>query len=264
MTQASRGRQGDVFTLRMTADERATLEGLHRRDMTGPRSLGPWMLARALGNTRARGNTALGGNTPSSASRAVIPPPAGPPLRKRVILDLCAGTGAWSEPYREAGYQVVRITLPKHDVRTFKVPSGVWGVLAAPPCEEFSIAKNGHPTLTRDVTSALEIVGACLRIVVAAKPQWWALENPVGLLAGFLGKASDTWEPCDFGDPWTKRTGVWGRFERPRRSYVKPIGSGPLCLLCDPGKRRSGACSNVEHRARTPSGFARAFFEANR
>lgn len=32
--------------------------------------------------------------------------------QKSVILDLCAGTGAWSEPYREAGYDVRRIDLP--------------------------------------------------------------------------------------------------------------------------------------------------------
>lgn len=29
---------------------------------------------------------------------------------KPVILDLCAGTGAWSEPYAKAGYEVWRVT----------------------------------------------------------------------------------------------------------------------------------------------------------
>ena len=34
----------------------------------------------------------------------------------KIILDLCGGTGAWSEPYREAGYDVRVITLPDFDV----------------------------------------------------------------------------------------------------------------------------------------------------
>ena len=29
----------------------------------------------------------------------------------KIILDLCGGTGAWSEPYKEAGYDVKVITL---------------------------------------------------------------------------------------------------------------------------------------------------------
>lgn len=35
---------------------------------------------------------------------------------RNVILDLCGGTGAWSRPYREAGYEVELITLPAYDV----------------------------------------------------------------------------------------------------------------------------------------------------
>ena len=34
-----------------------------------------------------------------------------------VILDLCGGTGSWSAPYREAGYDVRVVTLPDMDVR---------------------------------------------------------------------------------------------------------------------------------------------------
>ena len=51
----------------------------------------------------------------------------------RVILDLCGGTGAWSKPYKEAGYDVRVITLPEQDVRLLELPENVYGVLAAPP-----------------------------------------------------------------------------------------------------------------------------------
>ena len=34
----------------------------------------------------------------------------------KIILDLCGGTGAWSKPYANAGYDVRVITLPDYDV----------------------------------------------------------------------------------------------------------------------------------------------------
>ena len=60
--------------------------------------------------------------------------------RDKIILDLCGGTGAWSRPYKDAGYDVRLITLPDNDVLTYQPPSGVYGILAAPPCTEFSVA----------------------------------------------------------------------------------------------------------------------------
>ena len=60
--------------------------------------------------------------------------------KEKIILDLCGGTGAWSKLYKEAGYDVRNITLPDYDVRTYKPPENVYGILAAPPCVEFSLA----------------------------------------------------------------------------------------------------------------------------
>ena len=36
-----------------------------------------------------------------------------------IILDLCGGSGSWSKPYVEAGYDVRLITLPDYDVTTY-------------------------------------------------------------------------------------------------------------------------------------------------
>ena len=38
----------------------------------------------------------------------------------KIILDLCGGTGSWSKPYKDAGYDVRVITLPE-DVRQSEV-----------------------------------------------------------------------------------------------------------------------------------------------
>ncbi len=53
--------------------------------------------------------------------------------KDKIILDLCGGTEAWSKPYKDNGYDVRNITLPEYDVRTFKSPNNVYGILAAHP-----------------------------------------------------------------------------------------------------------------------------------
>ena len=58
--------------------------------------------------------------------------------RDKIILDLCGGTGSWSKPYKEAGYDVRLITLPEYDVCTYAPPfENVYGILAATPCDDF-------------------------------------------------------------------------------------------------------------------------------
>ena len=67
-------------------------------------------------------------------------------MKKKIILDLCGGTGSWSLPYKENGYDVRVITLPENDVRKYHPPKNVYGILAAPPCDQFSLAKTtGSP-----------------------------------------------------------------------------------------------------------------------
>lgn len=36
--------------------------------------------------------------------------------KDKIILDLCGGTGSWSKPYRDNGYEVRVATLPDFDV----------------------------------------------------------------------------------------------------------------------------------------------------
>ena len=68
---------------------------------------------------------------------------------KKVILDLCGGTGSWSKPYKDAGYDVRNITLPEFDVRTYMPPKNIYGILAAPPCTEFSVLNCKNKTRRR-------------------------------------------------------------------------------------------------------------------
>lgn len=51
---------------------------------------------------------------------------------RKIILDLCGGSGSWSRPYAKLPdrYDVRVISLPGNDVLTYHPPKNVYGVLA--------------------------------------------------------------------------------------------------------------------------------------
>lgn len=187
----------------------------------------------------------------------------------KIILDLCSGTGAWSEPYKNAGYDVKNITLPEYDVRLYRHPKRVHGVLAAPPCTHLagSGAQYWKQKGEEKLIEALSIVDACLRIITITKPNFWALENPVGRLVHYLGKPKIYFHPYDFGDPWTKKTCLWGEFNIPKKSPVEPefvIASNKDRYSKIHWSTGGKSKRTKMLRSKTSSGFAKAFFEANR
>ena len=83
----------------------------------------------------------------------------------KIILDLCGGSGSWSRYYKEAGYDVRLITLPEQDVLTYEPPDNVYGILAAPPCTEFSVLNCVAAPRERNPQEGLIVVNACLDII---------------------------------------------------------------------------------------------------
>lgn len=204
----------------------------------------------------------------------------------KVILSLCDYTGNWAKPYREAGYTVRCIDLKNgDDVRMIGYmphanDNRVHGILAAPPCTDFSVSGAQYWKAKDEnggTLSALALVDACLRAVAVYRPVWWALENPVGRLKNWLGPHTFAFDPCDFGgymrpdersceistpqDAYTKKTLLWGQFNIPVKMRVEPV------RVCSQGSwiQTLGGKSErtKELRSATPIGFARAFFEAN-
>ena len=179
---------------------------------------------------------------------------------RRTILSLCDYTGNWSRPYRDAGYNVIQVDL-KHgdDVRLFQYQGDVHGILAAPPCTAFA-GSGARWWKDKDesgqLLEGLSIVDACMRIIITHRPAWWVLENPVGRLRRYIGPPQMTFNPCDYGDPYTKRTLLWGYFNKPVMNPVEPTEGSKMHRL-PPSEDRAAK------RSETPMGFARAFFEAN-
>ena len=184
--------------------------------------------------------------------------------KHKIILDLCGGTGAWSKDYKDAGYDVRLITLPEDDVKTYQPSENAYGILAAPPCTMFSLARQNAKT-PRDFKKGMSAVIDCLGIIWKCryinKLAFWALENPTGYLRQFLGKPAFTFQPYEFGDPSKKKTDLWGYFNNPKKNPIPK-----------PNYPRKGSASwsgqystpGQKERATTPAKFAKAFFEANK
>ena len=209
-------------------------------------------------------------------------------MAKKIILDLCGGTGSWNKPYKEAGYDVRLITLPDNDVREYKPPKNVYGILAAPPCTMFSLART-KAKKPRDLAEGMECVRACLNIIWVCMEikqdtkhkilplKFWALENPNGMLKYFLGKPAFEFDPYEFGDGYKKRTNIWGWFNEPNKTGGK-ITCDRAYKSLNPNTMKKfdrlasreiapemfGKLTRQERRAITPAGFAKAFFKANK
>lgn len=215
---------------------------------------------------------------------------------------MCGGTGSWAKPYKDAGYEVVTITLPDYNILDWVylgdsiifLSSGkgkgylkikredIYGVLAAPPCTMFSFART-HPKVPRNLEEGMETVKACLDIIwfiqyglknqFAQKStlKFWALENPNGHLKFLLGRPVYTFDPYEFGDMYSKKTNLWGWFEFPVKTHGKEARKieNKFDKLSMKEIRSIGdnifrdRSNRQELRSITPQGFAQAFYKEN-
>lgn len=219
--------------------------------------------------------------------------------KDKVILDLCGGTGAWAKPYLDNGYTVITMTLPDYDVEMWETydditkliySNKIYGILAAPPCTMFSIARNDKTAKEeRNLRQGMETVKACLDIVHEClyhpynvsknSLKFWALENPyTGYLKRFLGNPPYIFDPSDFGENHSKKTALWGMFNEPKKgkkgtvlkgdenNYIKSVEKyfdEKKHLIPDGYREKTGLSMRTVVRSITPQGFAEAFYKAN-
>ena len=197
----------------------------------------------------------------------------------RVVLSLFDHTGAWSQPWEDAGYQVIRFDLQDDpvtgDVRAFDVGffveqfgdfdgAEVYAILAACPCTEFAASGARH-FAAKDAdgrtAAAVDLVRQTLRTVEYYRPAIWAIENPVGRIERLAGLPPWrlAFDPHHLGDPYTKRTQLWGRFNADLP--IAPVAPVEGSMM----HRKYGGSSMATKNARsaTPEGFAYGFFMAN-
>ena len=115
---------------------------------------------------------------------------------KKVILHLCADTGSDTRPYGlDAEYKIIRIGkeigIENFDAEAVKACGQVYGIIANPPCTEFSRARTGGKPRLGD--SGMFLVKECQRIISQCEEmgglKFWVIENPAtGALRNYLGK----------------------------------------------------------------------------
>lgn len=222
--------------------------------------------------------------------------------KDKLILSLYDYTGQWPAPYIDNGYPTMLWDL-KHEgciIKQFgrllvEIEDAIdhgyhpYGLITAPPCDNFSVSgarwwqakdKTKVPdqlfadefgelwTITELTVMLVELV-----LELKARYNWkfWVLENPVGRIEKLVPALREyrqmTFNPCDYGDAYTKKTILWGQFntELPTRK-VEPVmyeingkrGSWMWATLGGKSERTKTL------RSATPKGFAQAFYEANK
>ena len=194
-----------------------------------------------------------------------------------IVISLCDYTGNMVQPWLDAGYEcwivdtrhepgehrdprtwnLVRVGA---DVRDWLPPRADYAVaFAFPPCTNLAVSGARwfrHKGL-RALSEAIDTFGACVHIC-----EWtgapWMVENPVSVISSHYRKPDHTFDPCDYGDPWTKKTCLWtgGGFIMPPKRRVDPV-MGSIIHHMPPSPDRGHL------RSETPIGFARAVFAAN-
>lgn len=193
----------------------------------------------------------------------------------KTILSLFDFSGNWSQPYRDAGYHVVQIDEKLgFDILDFDVDllDSVYGILAAPPCTDFSSSGAQYwpdKDLDGRTDYSLSLVDKVIDLVKFYMPKFWVIENPVGRLSKLRPSLGKPWyfNPNEFAgwlvdpssDQYTKKTGLWGSFNKPEKKELPAIkGNSPIMKLGGKSERTK------ELRSMTPKGFALAFYEANK
>lgn len=200
----------------------------------------------------------------------------------KTILHLCADIGSDSHVYKQNGYNVIKVGKDI-GVESFSYNGEVFGIIANPVCTEFSFAKMKHNNGNGDHEAGLFLVNHCLRIINECNPAWWYIENPAtGRLKNFLGKPDFIYEPYEFGDGWTKKTALWGKFNKPEKTHTWETCPKIEGLYTRPNRQKpSLAFMHKSHKKFIPSfddfivdddmgfrslcsqGFAKAFFDKN-
>lgn len=204
----------------------------------------------------------------------------------KVVISLFDKTGAWSQPWRDAGYDVYQFDIQSGDgVETFGINMGdvtnfdtqffndffgsfegrdIHAVLAATPCTDFASSGSSHFE-SKDAAGTTAFSVSLGRIALATieyfKPAVWSMENPTGRIERLVGmpKWAASFDPWHFGEDYTKKTMLWGRMNGDMP--IAPTEPTAGTKMHDQYGGKSIATKNA--RSVTPEGFALAFFMAN-
>lgn len=203
---------------------------------------------------------------------------------KPIVLSLCDRTGVMVQPWLDAGYECWIVDMQHEPGQTIEGNLVRFGadvltftdwrdvelaiVFAFPACTNLagSGALHFKKKGLEKLHDSLGLVIACKAICEASGAPWM-LENPVGTLSTYWRKPDRYVHPWQFAgwnedverENYTKKTGLWvgGGFQFPRE-----------CAAPEPHRddihKMPPSADRGDKRSVTPTGFAKAVFEANR
>lgn len=213
---------------------------------------------------------------------------------KKIVLSMYDTTGKLTQPWIDAGYDVRRYDLKDgydllmsyspDTIDTLENAEGkrVVAILAQPPCTCFTNSgaawrKDRHDKTDRKMVEAMfghkaaeafstpkDYTKALVSMVDVwiqlNNPDIFLMENPQGRIRKEMQLPEPTliMHPHNFGNPWTKQTHLWGKFNADLPlANVEPT-EGSLMHKMSSGDEKGGGL-----RSETAEGFAYAFFIAN-
>jgi hypothetical protein len=188
----------------------------------------------------------------------------------KTVLSLFDATGQWSQPWVDAGYQVITLDIKNgqdlNDLTSIEHLDELTGgglvdvVLAAIPCTDFAASgARWWSDKDRDgvTEGSIELAQRALAVIEYLQPDVWAAENPVGRIQKLtrLPAPQLMFQPNDYGNPYTKKTLLYGKFDpNLPTNRVEPTEGSKIHRL---------SSSAQDERSITPEGFAYAFFMQN-
>ena len=199
-------------------------------------------------------------------------------MSRQIMLSFFDHSTVMAQPWAEAGYLCYCIdmqhprgeTPDESNANIIRVGANIhhWlpprdgiFVFAAffPPCTDLAVS-GARWFRDKGIGKLVDAVALFKRSVDLAEllkcPYF--IENPVSTISSYWRPPDHTFDPCDYGDPYKKKTCLWtgGGFVMPMTSPVEPTEGMKLYWL-PPSPDRANL------RSKTPAGFAKAVFEAN-
>jgi len=199
-------------------------------------------------------------------------------LENKIVISCFDKSTNMVKPWVDAGYLCYCVDLqhPKthQDRNIIKVKADMLDWM--PPRADIAFAAFFPPCTDVAISGARwfkdkgigALINALRLFEVSIKIAEWSgapyiIENPVSTISTYWRKPDYMFDPCDYGDPYTKKTCLWtgNGFVMPPKNRVAPE------IVCSQGswiQKLGGKSQRTKDlRSATPMGFAKAVFEFN-
>ena len=200
------------------------------------------------------------------------------------VLDLFSGLGGFSSAFDvDPAYEVTTVDIEEKfnpdiqadvlDMRWEDLPDADI-ILASPPCTAFTVLRIGHCWKTDDrgvahpiddfARTSLMLVHHTVGLIKAIDPDWWIMENPMGMLRKVWRLPDYHVWYCQYGADYAKPTDLWGKLP-PSFEPERCENGNPFCDHARAGrgvKNGVQGLSNSAERAKVPIGLSESIKES--